>query len=186
MICKSHQNNAAINIRCDVNAEDCKYSKMQFQVMYSVVWMWLHSHFLCVLFTPIIRASQWLLLHGGDSQKTEHLRVIENKVLDPSQMHDMQSGGHTWLLADKTLSSSNSCSRIVVSMGDKKTLPMAFKSFQCPPILGELFDRGQREICSLCSGPGRWRAFTLKDVFLLESAQVCAFLVKVLDVPQPA
>lgn len=100
--------------------------------------------FRCLLFTPTIRASQGLLLHRGNSQKSEHLKVIEDKVLDPSRMHDIQSVGHTWLLSDKTLSSSNSCSCIVASVGDKKTLPMPFKSFQSSPILGELLT-GVRE-----------------------------------------
>lgn len=116
-----------------------------------------------LLFTPITRASQWLLLHRGNSQKTEHLRVIENKVLNPSQMHDIQSGGHTWLPADKTLSSSNSCSCIVAFMGDKKTLPMAFKSFQCSPILGELLTGG-RERFALCV---QARALTGGQSFLI-------------------
>lgn len=100
------------------------------------------SHFLCLLFTPIIRSSQRLLLHRGNPHKTEHLKVIKNKVLDPSPMHDIQSVGHTWLLPDKTLSSSNSRSCIVVSVGDKETLPMPFRSFQCSLILGELLTRG--------------------------------------------
>ncbi len=104
------------------------------------------TNFLTLLFTPIIRASQGLLLHRGNSQKTEHLKVIENKVLNPSRMHDLQSVGHTWLLSDKTLSSSNSCSCIVMSVGDKKTLPMPFKSFQCSPILGELLTGAERDL----------------------------------------
>lgn len=120
------------------------------------------SHFLCLLFTPIIRASQGLLLHRGNSQKTAHLKVIENKVLNPSRMHDIQSEGHTWLLADKTLSSSNSCSCIVASVGDKKTLPMLFKSFQCSPILGELLTEG-RERFALCVRARTLTPFTLEE-----------------------
>lgn len=61
-------------------------------------------------------------------------------------MHDIQSGGHTWLLSDKTLSSSNSCSSIVAAVGDKKTLPMPFKSFQCSPILGELLTGAEGDL----------------------------------------
>lgn len=114
-------------------------------------------NFLCLLFILIIRASQRLLLHRGDSQKAEHLKVIKNKVLNPSRMHDIQSVGHTWLHSDKTLSSSNSCSRIVTLVGDKKTLPMAFKSFQCFPILGELLTRAEWDLLFV------FRALILKE-----------------------
>lgn len=116
-------------------------------------------NFLCLLFILIIRASQRLLLHRGDSQKAEHLKVIKNKVLNPSRMHDIQSVGHTWLHSDKTLSSSNSCSCIVTLVGDKKTLPMAFKSFQCFPILGELLTRAERDLLFV------FRALILRSVW---------------------
>lgn len=64
--------------------------------------------------------------------------MMENKVLNPSQMHNFQSVGHTRVPPDKTRSSSNSCSCIVASAGDKNTLPMAFKSVHRTTILGEL------------------------------------------------
>lgn len=78
----------------------------------------------------ISRASQRLFLHRGNAQKAKHSKVIGNKVLKPPRMRDMQSVRHTWLLPDKTLSSSNTHRSLLLRLGDKKTLPLAFRSFQ--------------------------------------------------------
>lgn len=44
-------------------------------------------------------------------------------------------------------------------VGDKKTLPMAFKSFQCFPILGELLTRAERDLLFV------FRALILRSVW---------------------
>lgn len=108
--------------------------------------------FLCC--SPLLSELQGLLLHRGNSQKTEHLKVIKNKVLNPSRTHDIQSVGRTWLLADKTLSSSNSCSCIVALVGGGWTR-RHFRWLSNPFSASQYwvsFWQGQREIFSLCSG----------------------------------
>lgn len=64
-------------------------------------------------------------------------------------MHDIQSEGHTWLLCHKNTSSSNSRWLIVVSLGDKKTLPMPFQVLSAPPDIGAAFHgaAGRSALC---------------------------------------
>lgn len=112
----------------------------------------LSCDFLCLLFTPIIRPAQELLLHRGNSQRSQHLKVIENKVSNPCRMHDIQSVGHTWLLADKTLSSSNSRCSIVASVGGQEDTSDAFQIHSALPSVGWAFDRAGQRFASLCDG----------------------------------
>lgn len=94
---------------------------------------------------------------GGSSQKSEHFKSYREQSLQspppPFRMHDIQSVGHTWLLSDKTLSSSNSCSRIVASVGGQEDTSDAFSNpFSAPQYWVSFWQGGHREICSLCSG----------------------------------
>lgn len=57
-------------------------------------------------------------------------------------MHDIQSVGHTWLLTDKTLQVQTVACALLHQWGDKKTLPMPFRSFHCSLISGELLTGG--------------------------------------------
>lgn len=60
-------------------------------------------------------------------------------------MHDSQSAGRTWLLADKTLSSSNSCSCIVGWGGVQGDTSDGFQILSVLPDIGWAFDRaGER------------------------------------------
>lgn len=85
---------------------------------------------------------------GGYSEKTEHLKVIENKVLNPSQMHDIQSVGHTWLLSDKTLQVQTVARALLHRWGTRRH----FRCLSVLPNIGWAFDRG-RERFALCVRP---------------------------------
>lgn len=104
------------------------------------------NNILCLIFPLYHWGVTGTFVRWGNSQKTEHLKVIGDKASDPSPMHDIQSEGHTWLLCNKNTSSSNSCWCIVVSVGDMKTLPMPFRSFQCCLILGWLLTGPERDL----------------------------------------
>lgn len=64
-------------------------------------------------------------------------------------MHDIQSVGHTWLHTDKTLQVQTVACALLHQWGDKKTLPMPFRSFQSSLILGELLTGGAERF-TLC------------------------------------
>lgn len=96
-------------------------------------------------FSPIIWA---FCCAGGYSEKTEHLKVIENKVLNPSLMHDIQSVGHTWLLSHKTLQVQTVARALLHRWGTRRH----FRCLSVLPNIGWAFDRG-RERFALCVRP---------------------------------
>lgn len=91
------------------------------------------SQIISSAFRPyIIRALQGLFLLRGHSEKTEHLKVIENKVSNPSQMHDIQSVGHTWLLSDKTLQVQTVARALLRQWGTRRHFRCLSDPFSAP------------------------------------------------------
>ena len=86
------------------------------------------------------------------SEKWTLLKVIENKVSPRLfRKDDIQSVGHTWLLSDKTLSSSNSCSLIVASVGGQEDTSDAFSNpFTAPQYWVSFWQGGGRARFALC------------------------------------
>lgn len=112
---------------------------------------WLLLRFLRLLFALIVRTSQRLLLHTGDSHKAEHLKVIKNKVLNPSQMHDIQSVGHTWLRAHKTLQVQTVARALLRRWGTRRHFRWHSNPFSASQYWASL-RQGQGQLGSLCWG----------------------------------